>query len=113
MKYAKFKDDPKPQKHRIDARQEFESSNVLKYNLWGKLVSTNEKKINADVLNCLRCCWHYLRNELYLLSRHAQSDGSVKIWTGFNVKGKISLYFTKSKMNTFDYQYIHGIFSHT
>lgn len=46
LNYAKFKAMPILQKHLIGARLKFVSSNLLKFNLWGKLDFINENILN-------------------------------------------------------------------
>lgn len=71
---------------------------LLKFNVWSKLVFTTEIISTLDDLP----------NEPYLLSKLVQGGCSVLIWSSFCAQRKTSLVFTKTKMNFFDYQYVLG-----
>lgn len=69
---------------------------------------TDETNINLTEPDVLIYDWRNLRIEPYILSRLVQCGGSVIIWADFNPKRKTSLAFTKTNMNFYDYQIIHG-----
>lgn len=104
IKYAKFKSKPRLEKRHIAARLNFATSNVLKPNLWRKIVFTDEKKFNLDGPDGLRKYWHDLRQDAAYFSKRVQGGGSVMVWAGFSARGKTDIVFTKGNMNSFDYQ---------
>ena len=106
FKYVKMQSKPPlTEKHKIN-RLEYARIHTGWCEKWQNVVFSDEKKFNLDGPDGFHCYWHDLRREKLIFSKRLQNGGSVMIWGGFSSKGKTSLVFIETTIDSIKYQEI-------